>query len=626
MVPRKLMAGIVLSVLVLTIGAVGFAAQRSSGSMPGQRSAPAFTPSAVSPQITVTSPMAGGSWAAGSSQTVAWTYSSNSGPSVSILMMKGVAVVYTLSGGVPLDGSGKGTFTWTVPKDAIAGTNYSIVINSNGNPSIKGASGFFSLTAGKAQLLIPGDIGDKKYVRTDIKRVDSKQPIPNISSIGQPGIEILTPHSGDKWPSGETHELKWRVTGIPADPKTMVQVRKTSWDWPDLYDTVTKVPMTESHPLKLTTPPGQNGAEYIITASIVDPATNKKYESTIDGIVIGQPFIEIVNLGVLTAAPWTPGKLYKIVWKERGVGYTGDVTFAITDPTGSSVYQSSTLTIGNAGTYEWTAKAYAKKMKFSITPKEPRVLGASFVFEVDTGKYPVLSPALTPPAAPSLSAGLIDYKEHVALQWKDNSGNEKEFVVERKHLSGGKGAYGEIGRVPMNATSYQDKAIPVAGSYWYRVRAVNDNGAAASNEVNITTLAPAPPVDLVPVNPQPAKGPAGFCPPMGFNGDIDITIRNLGPVASSTTNALLMVSNKQATGYFEQVKTVVPALQKGESFVWHAHAAKCLEGKGPECEFNLMINYNPKEVLESDMSTNDIYFTCKGPLKKMNLAPGTQVK
>jgi hypothetical protein len=180
--------------------------------------------------------------------------------------------------------------------------------------------------------------------------------------------------------------------------------------------------------------------------------------------------------------------------------------------------------------------------------------------------------------------------------------------------------------VPMNAISYEDKAIPVAGSYWYRVSAVNDNGAAASNEVQITTLKPAAPVDLVPVNPQPAKGPAGFCPPVGFNGDIDITIRNLGPVASSTTNAVLFVSNKQATGYFEQLKTVVPALQKGESFVWHAHAAKCLEGKGPECEFNLMINYNPTEVLESDMSTNDIYFTCKGPLKKMNLTPGPNAK
>jgi hypothetical protein len=541
-------------------------------------------------------------------------------------MLKGTTTIYTLTGSVAVGVAGKGTFTWTVPPDAVAGTGYSIVVVSNGNRSLKGVSGLFSLTGGMARVLTPGAAVVKKFAKTDAKSAVSQQQIPNISSTGEPGIEILTPHSGDKWPSGETHELKWKVTGIAADPKTMVRIRMTSWDWPSIYDKTADLPMTGSYPLKLTTPPGQNGAEYIITASIVDSATNKKYESTIDGIVIGQPFIEIVNLAALTAAPWVPGKTYKVNWKVRGSGYAGDLTFAITDPAGNNVYLSSTLNVGNAGTYEWTAKAFAKKMKFSITPQQPKVLGASFVFDIDTGKYPTLSPAVTAPAAPSLSASLIDYKQHVALQWTDNSGNEKEFVVERKHLSGGKGAYGEIGRVAMNATAYQDKAIPVAGSYWYRVSAVNDNGANASNEVKITTLKPTPPVDLVPVNPLPAKGSAGFCPELGFAGDIDITIRNLGPVASSTTNALLFVSNKQTNGYYEELKTAIPALQKGASFVWHAHAAKCLAGAGPDCEFNLMINYNPTEVLESDMSTNDIYFTCKRPLKKMNLAPGTQVK
>jgi hypothetical protein len=46
--------------------------------------------------------------------------------------------------------------------------------------------------------------------------------------------------------------------------------------------------------------------------------------------------------------------------------------------------------------------------------------------------------------------------------------NEKKFVIERKYL-GDRSNYGEIGRVPMNTTSYQDKAIPVAGAYRYTV-------------------------------------------------------------------------------------------------------------------------------------------------------------
>jgi hypothetical protein len=607
MVSRKSITVIILAVLVVAIGAAAFAAERSFKSAPIQRSAPAFTPTAASPKITVTSPTTGGSWQAGSSQTIAWSYLENIGPSVSIRMLKGMATIYTLTSSASSGSTGKGTFTWAVPKDAVAGMDYSIIVVSNMNPGVKGVSGLFSLTGGVAKVLAPVNTESRKYSPTDLK----------------PGIEILTPHSGDKWPSGEMHELKWRVSGIPADPKTMVKIRRTSWDWPDIYDQATEVPMTGSYQLKLTTPPGQKGAEYIITASIVDPATNQKYESTIDGIVIGSPYIQIVNLAELTAAPWVPGKTYKVLWKVRGSGYAGDLTFAITDTTGANTYISSTLPTGNSGTYEWTAKAFSKKMKFSITPQQPKVEGASFVFEVETGKYPSLSPALTAPAAPSLSASLIDYKQHVELQWKDNSGNEKEFVIERKYL-GGRSNYGEIGRVPMNATAYQDKAIIVAGAYRYRVKAVNDNGATASNEVEITTMKPSPPVDLVPVNPHPEKGTSGYCPAVAYTGNIDITIRNLGPGASGTTNALLVVYNKQSSGYFEELKTAIPVLQKGESFVWHAQALKCLEGEGPECEFNLMINYNPKEVLESDMSTNDIYFTCKKPVKMKNLAPATK--
>lgn len=595
MIFRKTIAVIFVAVIFLASGVFAVAAERSSKSLTVQPAAPALSSTAVSPQITVISPAAGAHWAAGSSQTVSWNCSGSVGSQVSIRLLKGAATVYTLTGSAISNVNGKGTFPWAVPQNTSEGTDYMIVITSNSNPNIKGTSGVFSVT------------------KSPLAASTAKLNLP-------PGIEIVTPHSGDRWPSGETHELKWRVTGIPVDPKTMVKVRRTSWDWPDIYDHWSDVPMTESFQLNLVTPPGQKAAEYRINVSIVDPKTNQKYESTADGILIGSPYIQILNLAELTAAPWVPGKTYKILWKVRGTGYMGGVTFAITDASGANTYISSTMNVGNAGTYEWMAKAFASKMKFSITPKEPKVEGTSFVFNIESGKYLTLSPALTAPSAPSLSASLIDYKEHVDLQWKDNSGNEKEFVIERKSLGGGRSSYAEIGRVSANATSYQDKAMVTAGHYRYRVKAVNDNGTAASNEVDIATLKPAAPVDLVPVNPHPEKGKEGYCPAAGFNGNIDITIKNLGPGPSGETNAMLMVFNKKKSGYFEQLKTAVPVLQKDESFVWHAQAPKCLEG-GPYCEFNLMINYNPKEILESDMSMNDIDFTCKGPQEMKNMSP-----
>jgi hypothetical protein len=100
-----------------------------------------------------------------------------------------------------------------------------------------------------------------------------------------------------------------------------------------------------------------------------------------------------------------------------------------------------------------------------------------------------------------------------------------------------------------------------------------------------------------------------------------MTIRNLGPGTAAASNAVLFVSNKQSSGFYEQVKTATPVLKKGESFVWHATATKCLGGEGKDCEFNLMINYNPQEFLEADMSTNDFYFTC-ARIKVFKILPG----
>jgi hypothetical protein len=450
-----------------------------------------------------------------------------------------------------------------------------------------------------------------------VKPVVKPTAVPSLP----PGIEILTPRPGDQWPKGEQRELRWRVSGIPADPKRTVRVRMTSFDWSPVYDVTKDVPMTGTYMLDLTTYPGAKTTGYTINASIVDPATNKRFESAID-ITIGSPWIEILNLAELTAAPWAPGKSYKVLWKKRGgTGYTPGVTIAISDAASGYPYLSSTSDFyGGTGTYEWKAKAFAKKLKFSITPKDTGIAGASFLFDVDTGKYPTISPTLTAPSAPVLSARLFNYKQSVELKWEDTSGNEKEFVVERKH-AGAAGPYGEIGRVPMNGTSYQDKAVPSPGPYRYRVRAVNENGSAASNEVDIATSPPKIPADLTPVNPNLSIGPAGYCPPGGYSGTIDVTIRNLGPGTADPTNAVLFVWNKQTSGLWEEVKTATPVLKKGDSFVWHATATKCLGGEGKDCEFNLMINYNPNEIIETDMSTNDIYFTC-AKIKEMKVIPG----
>jgi len=80
----------------------------------------------------------------------------------------------------------------------------------------------------------------------------------------------------------------------------------------------------------------------------------------------------------------------------------------------------------------------------------------------------------------------------VNLAWADLSGAETGYEVERG-IGCPATSYELLARLPVNATSFQDKTAQPETTYSYRVRAVNDNGASDySLEVCITTAPWAP--------------------------------------------------------------------------------------------------------------------------------------
>jgi hypothetical protein len=88
-------------------------------------------------------------------------------------------------------------------------------------------------------------------------------------------------------------------------------------------------------------------------------------------------------------------------------------------------------------------------------------------------------------AAPSdLMAVPRDGGSH--LTWKDNSGNETEFMIERKS---GSGNWETIGTVPFNTTQYHDANVMSDTEYMYRVMAMSKQGThgPASNEAHCRT-------------------------------------------------------------------------------------------------------------------------------------------
>ncbi|MCO5247737.1 MAG: T9SS type A sorting domain-containing protein [Chitinophagales bacterium] len=98
--------------------------------------------------------------------------------------------------------------------------------------------------------------------------------------------------------------------------------------------------------------------------------------------------------------------------------------------------------------------------------------------------------AQDPPIAPSnLIASLIGDDNQIGLGWLDNSNDETGFVIERSEAEDG--LYIEVGTTNANINYFVDESAVIGVTYYYRVRAVNDNGSSnPSNFVEITRPVP----------------------------------------------------------------------------------------------------------------------------------------
>ena len=87
------------------------------------------------PSITVASPNGGESWAAGSTQTISWTYEGNPGYGVKIELLKGGVLDRTISYYRRIGSSGTGSYIWTVPTNQASGSDYQVRVTSRTNGS-----------------------------------------------------------------------------------------------------------------------------------------------------------------------------------------------------------------------------------------------------------------------------------------------------------------------------------------------------------------------------------------------------------------------------------------------------------------------------------------------------------
>ena len=134
------------------------------------------------PSITVSVPNGGETWAAGTTQTIRWTYTGSPGNYVRIELYKNEVLNRTISSYARIGSGGNGSYNWTIPSSQAGGSDYTIKVTSTTNSAYSDMSdGTFTITG----------------------------PPP-------PSITVSVPNGGEPWAAGTTQTIRWTYTGNPG--------------------------------------------------------------------------------------------------------------------------------------------------------------------------------------------------------------------------------------------------------------------------------------------------------------------------------------------------------------------------------------------------------------------------
>ena len=275
--------------------------------------------------ITVTSPVGGNSWTAGSKQTISWSYSGSPGSKVGIVLLRAGSAYATIASGVSIGKSGTGSYAWILPTTLASDTTYQVQVTCTTNSSYTGTSGYFS--------------------------------------IAGPTITLTAPTGGATWTAGGKQTISWSYTGSPGN--VLIQLYKGG----TLSSTIksgTSAGSNGSGSYTWTIPNAQvTGSDYQITVTAI---ASSSCSSTSSDFNIAGPTITLTS--PTGGATWTAGGKQTISWSYTG--NPGKVQILLyKGGTLSSTIKSSTSAGSNgAGSYTWTipnAQATGNDYQVTVT-------------------------------------------------------------------------------------------------------------------------------------------------------------------------------------------------------------------------------------------------------------------
>jgi hypothetical protein len=131
--------------------------------------------------ISVVTPNGGENLQLGSTQTIRWSYTGNSGQYVKVDLLKGGVLNKTLSSRVSIGSGGSGTYSWKISSDSAPGNDYQIRITSASDSTcIDTSDNYFSMTG---------------------------------------PIAVISPNGGENWRRGIAHTIIWSTSNIGSSVK-----------------------------------------------------------------------------------------------------------------------------------------------------------------------------------------------------------------------------------------------------------------------------------------------------------------------------------------------------------------------------------------------------------------------
>jgi 5-hydroxyisourate hydrolase-like protein (transthyretin family) len=306
----------------LKAGTPGFAAADGTltpGAVAATVSATSIIPQATSAMtqacvfdintLTLTAPNGGETWAAGSTQTIRWTYTGNPGTTVKIELIKGGGAPVSIIDSTPIGSSGSSSYTWTLPSALAAGADYRVKITAGAYSDVSAAT---------------------------------------FTVAPAPTLTLTSPNGGETWAAGSTQSITWTYTGNPGATVKVELIKAGGTPVTLAKSTTAGTGGSGSYAWKIPTTQAP-GTDYRvqITSTTYSAATDiSDADFTVDSTLI----LTAPNGG----EKWTPGSTQTIKWTYTGnPGTTVKIELIKGGGTPASITDSTPIGSSGTGSYAW---------------------------------------------------------------------------------------------------------------------------------------------------------------------------------------------------------------------------------------------------------------------------------